>query len=130
MRIGQEAIYPEHMDLVVEQAGDRVERLVVDLGYSDWWVSELQILTKARGKGVGSNVLGGLQRAAAKMLLPITLSTPMMGSYGRHVYERLGFRVMAVDPPHFHMAWFSQGHPMASTAGAATGASAGSPPLA
>lgn len=128
MRAGQEAIYPEHMDLVVEQAGDRIGRLVVDLGYSDWRVSELQILTRARGKGVGSNVLRGLQMAAAKMLLPITLSTPMMGSHGRQVYERLGFRVMSVDPPHFHMAWFPQGHPMAATAGTAAVASAG-PPL-
>lgn len=116
MRAGQETIYPEHIDLVVEQAGARVGRLVIDLGYSDWRVSELQILTKARGKGVGSNVLRGLQMAAGKMLLPITLSTPMIGSHGRQVYERLGFRVTAVDPPHYHMAWFPQGHPMAAPA--------------
>lgn len=113
MRAGQEAIYPEHVDLMVERAGDRVGRLVVDLGYSDWRVSELQVLTRAQGKGIGSDVLRGLQMAAAPMLLPITLSTPMVGSHGRQVYERLGFRVTAVDPPHFHMAWFPPGHHMA-----------------
>lgn len=114
MRAGQEAIYPEHVDLVIEKAGDRVGRLVVDLGYADWRVSELQVLTKARGKGIGSDALRGLQMAASSMLLPITLSTPMVGSHGRQVYERLGFRVTAVDPPHYHMAWFPKGHPMAA----------------
>lgn len=113
MRAGQETIYPEHLDFVIEKTGDRVGRLVVDLGYSDWRVSELQVLTRARGKGIASNVLRGLQMAAGTMLLPITLSTPMVGSHGRQVYERLGFRVTAVDPPHYHMAWFPQGHPMA-----------------
>ncbi|WP_298370826.1 hypothetical protein [Azospirillum sp.] len=78
MRAGQEAIYPEHVDLVIEKAGDRVGRLVVDLGYADWRVSEPQILTEARGKGIGSDVLRGLQMAAGKMLLPISLSTPMV----------------------------------------------------
>ena len=127
MRAGQEAIYPEHVDLVIEKAGDRVGRLVIDLGYSDWRVSELQILTRARGKGIGSDVLRGIQMAAGKMLLPITLSTPMVGSHGRQVYERLGFRVMAVDPPHFHMAWFPPGHPMNAPAGAPAGLQAGAP---
>ncbi len=112
MRAGQEALYPEHVDLVVEKTGDRVGRLVVDLGYSDWRVSELQVLTRARSKGIGSDLLRGLQMAAGKLLLPITLSTPMVGSHGRQVYERLGFQVTAVDPPHYHMAWFPQGHPL------------------
>lgn len=116
MRAGQESIYPEHLDFIIEKAGDRVGRLVVDLGYSDWRVSELQVLTKARGTGIGSGTLRGLQMAATSMLLPITLSTPMVGSHGRQVYERLGFRVTSIAPPHYHMAWFPQGHPMAAPA--------------
>lgn len=112
MRAGQEAIYPEHVDLVIEKSSDRVGRLVIDLGRADWRVSELQILARARGKGIGSDVLRGIQAAAASMLVPITLSTPIAGSHGRQVYERLGFRVTAVDPPHFHMAWAPVGHPL------------------
>lgn len=124
LRAGLGQMYPEHLDFVIEKTGERVGRLAVDLGYGDWRVSELQILTRARGKGIGSDVLRGLQMAAGGQLLPITLSTPMIGSHGRAVYERLGFRVTAVDPPHYHMAWFPQGHPMAASAGAAAGAAA------
>lgn len=115
MRAGQEAIYPEHVDLVIGKSGDRVGRLVIDLGHADWRVSELQILTRAQGKGIGSDVLRGIQAAAASMLVPITLSTPIVGSHGRQVYERLGFRVTAIDPPHFHMAWVPTGHPLHAT---------------
>ncbi|WP_199231449.1 GNAT family N-acetyltransferase [Azospirillum sp. TSO35-2] len=116
MRAGQEAIYPEHIDLLIEKAGDRVGRLVVDLGTADWRVSELQVLTKARGTGIGSDILRGLQMAAGSTMMPITLSTPLFGSHGRQVYERLGFRVMNFDPPHFHMAWLPAGHPDAALA--------------
>ncbi len=119
MRKGQEAVYPEHLDFIIEKTGQKLGRLIVDLGHSHWRVSELQILTEARGKGIGSDVLRSLQAAANGMLMPITLCTPMMGSYGRQVYERLGFRVMAVEPPHYHMAWLPQGHPLLATAPAA-----------
>jgi ribosomal protein S18 acetylase RimI-like enzyme len=114
MRTGQENVYPEHVDLVIETLGDRVGRLIVDLGYSDWRISELQVRAAARGKGIGSDVLRGLQMAAERLLLPITLSTPMIGSNGRRVYEKAGFRVVGIEPPVFHMAWFPANHPMAS----------------
>ncbi|MCP1614222.1 GNAT superfamily N-acetyltransferase [Azospirillum lipoferum] len=113
MRAGQEAIYPEHVDLVVEKAGDRVGRVVVDLGYRNWRVSELQVLERARGKGVGSDVLRGLQMAATGPMMGITLSTPIIGSNGRQVYQRLGFRTTGYEPPHFHMGWLPPGHPEA-----------------
>ncbi|CAO3441363.1 GNAT family N-acetyltransferase [Azospirillum endophyticum] len=121
MRAGLESLYPEHVDLVIEKSGDRVGRLVVDLGYADWRVSELQILTHARGKGIGSDVLRGLQMSAGTLMLPLTLSTPMVGSHGRQVYERLGFRVTAVDPPHFHMAWAPPAHPLHAALNASPG---------
>lgn len=97
--------YPEHMDMIIEDAGIRVGRLIISLSHSHWRLSELQIMTAARGKGIGSGVVQGLQVAAQKLALPITLSTPMFGANARHTYERLGFHVTAVDPPHFHMQW-------------------------
>ncbi|WP_188092422.1 GNAT family N-acetyltransferase [Azospirillum sp. B21] len=113
MRAGQEMVYPEHIDLVIEKAGDRVGRVVVDLGYRNWRVSELQVLERARGKGIGSDVLRGLQAAATGPMMGITLSTPIIGSYGRQVYQRLGFRTTGYEPPHFHMGWLPPGHPEA-----------------
>lgn len=123
MRAGQEALYPEHLDFVIERTGQRVGRLVVDLGHAAWRISELHVLAAARGRGIGSDVVRSLQSAAGSMHLPITLSTPMLGSNGRAVYERLDFRVTAVRPPHYDMAWSPAGlggrHAMAASHGSA-----------
>lgn len=120
-RTGQEAVYPEHLDFIIETTGTAVGRLIVDLGYGDWRVAELQIAAPARGRGIGSNVMRGLQAAAGASGLPLTLSTPMMGSNAHGIYTRLGFRVTAVTPPSLQMAWFPPGHPGAVPAGAAAG---------
>lgn len=113
MRTGQENLYPEHLDMIIQRTGQDVGRLVIDLGYGDWRVSEIQIKAAARGKGVASDLLRGLQIAASKSMLPITLSTPMFWIGARSLYERLGFQVMAAEPPYLHLAWFPAGHPMA-----------------
>lgn len=120
-RIGQEAVYPEHLDFVIETTGVAVGRLIVDLGYGDWRIAELQVAVPARGRGIGSSVIRGLQAAAAKCRLPLTLSTPIMGSNGYGIYSRLGFQVTAVTPPSVQMAWFPPGHPQAMPAEAAAG---------
>lgn len=105
LRSGLGGAYPEHMDMIIEDCGSRVGRLVVSLGYTSWRLSELQILTAVRGKGIGSSVLRAIQAAAQKVSLPIYLSTPMFGGNTKRIYERLGFRVTIADPPHFHMQW-------------------------
>lgn len=111
MRTGLEETYPDHLDFVVERLGYAVGRAIVDLGHSDWRISELQVLKQARGAGVGSNVIKGLQIAATKGNIPLTLSTPMFGSNGLPIYQRLGFQILQAQPPMIHMAWFPPGHP-------------------
>jgi ribosomal protein S18 acetylase RimI-like enzyme len=105
LRQGLGEAYPDHMDMVIEHHGSHVGRLVVSLGYSNWRLSELQIITAARGQGIGMNVVRGIQAAARSKAIPITLSTPMFGASARHMYERLGFQVTGVAPPHYHMQW-------------------------
>lgn len=121
LREGLGTMYPEHLDFVIERTGQAVGRLAVDLGYADWRISELGILAAARGKGIGSDVVRSLQIGAERMRLPITLSTPIYGTDARPLYERLGFRVMAVRPPLYEMAWYPPGVPApAATALGAT----------
>ncbi|GJE04418.1 GNAT family N-acetyltransferase [Methylobacterium isbiliense] len=122
LRAGLEAHYPEHLDFVIERTGQAAGRLIVDLGYADWRLSELQVLAAARGRGIGSDVVRSLQAAAGSRRLPITLATPMLGATGKGVYERLGFRVTAVRPPHYEMAWHPPGLPGPGAAAAPGGA--------
>ncbi|AWN45728.1 N-acetyltransferase [Methylobacterium terrae] len=112
LRAGLEAMYPEHLDFIVERTGQAVGRLAVDLGQADWRISELGILAAARGKGIGSDVVRSLQIGAERMRLPLTLSTPIYGTDARPLYERLGFRVTAIRPPHYEMAWYPPGMPL------------------
>ncbi|KMO30754.1 acetyltransferase [Methylobacterium tarhaniae] len=119
LRAGLETMYPEHLDFIVERTGQAVGRLAVDLGYRDWHISELAIVAAARGKGIGTDLVRSLQAAAGQVRLPLTLSTPMVGaSDGRGLYERLGFRVTALRPPLYDMAWYPPGFPVPQPAGA------------
>lgn len=118
LRTGLGAKYPEHLDFIVERTGQAVGRLAIDLGYADWRLSELAVVAAARGKGIGTDLVRSLQAAAGRVRLPLTLSTPMAGTNARPLYERLGFRVVAVQPPHYEMAWFPPGVPAPQAAGA------------
>lgn len=116
-RLGAEARYPQHLDFVVEKTGQSVGRLIVDLGYTDWRIAELQIRAAARGKGIGSDLIRSLQTSAESGRMPLTLSTPTSMGIAP-LYQRLGFRVMEVVEPMCHMAWFPPGHPQAATTAA------------
>jgi GNAT superfamily N-acetyltransferase len=105
MTVGQGNVYPEHMDLLIQRVGDPVGRVVVNLGYSHWRIAELQIRSAAQGKGTGSSVVRGLQAAAARAGVPITLSTPLHGLQARQLYERLGFRVSSADRVMSQLIW-------------------------
>lgn len=109
MRAGVESVYPDHLDFIIESSGSAVGRIIVDLGYADWRISELQVLIKARGIGIGSNVIKGLQAAATRGNVSLTLSTPMFGSNSFPLYRRLGFQVIHEQPPMSHLAWFPPG---------------------
>jgi ribosomal protein S18 acetylase RimI-like enzyme len=106
MCAGKEAQYPEHLDFIVERLGQAVGRVVIDLGYADWRIAELQLHPKARKKNIGSDLLRSLQQAAANMSMPITLSTPMFGSSAAAFFQRLGFQVTQTRPPVLDMAWY------------------------
>ena len=105
MQAGKDAVYPEHLDLVIERMGEAVGRVVVDLGYGNWRIAELQIAAVAQRGGIGTNVVRGLQMAAARTGVCLRLAAPMFGSHGRRLYEQLGFRLCATDGALAQMEW-------------------------
>jgi len=116
MRIGHESLYPEHLDFVVEKTGQAVARLMIDLGYADWRVTELEIHERARGKGIGSDLMRSLQAVAANAGMPLTLAVPMFLTKAQQFYARLGFGVVMQQPPVLQLAWYPPGHPLAANA--------------
>lgn len=110
MRQGQEAIYPEHLDLLIERLGDPVGRLIIDLGYEGWRISELQISARARRSGIGTGVIRVVQAGAARSRRCIRLSTPAFHEPARALYERLGFRLEGHDGLYCHLIWNDRDH--------------------
>lgn len=113
--------YPQHLDFVLERTGQAVGRVILDLGYADWRLSELQVHPLAQGKGIGSDLIRSLQAAAANAGMPLTLATLMVMTRAQEFYRRLGFRVVGQNPPAVELAWFPPGHPGAAPAGAPPG---------
>ena len=105
MQTGKDASYPEHLDLVIERTGVAVGRVVVNLGHGDWRIAELQIAAAARFAGIGSNVVRGLQMAAARAGVSLSLAAPVLGSRGYTLYRRLGFQLSATDGALHQMVW-------------------------
>jgi GNAT superfamily N-acetyltransferase len=111
-REGTGATYPEHLDFVVEKTGQAVAHLVVDLGYHDWRVSQLEVHPLARGKGIGSDVVRSLQAAAGGSGLPLSVSTLMTAPHAIRFWAGLGFRLAAETPPMLQLVWLPPGRPV------------------
>lgn len=114
-RIGTGAMYPDHLDFVVEKTDQAVAHVVVDLGYHDWRVTQLEVHPLARGKGIGSDIIRSLQAAAQNGSMPLTVSTPMAQTNALAFYGRLGFGVVGEQAPMVHLAWLPPGRPLQST---------------
>jgi GNAT superfamily N-acetyltransferase len=112
-RIGAEGRYPDHLEFVIERTGQDVGFLRLDFGYSDWRIAEFALHPLARGKGIGGDILKGLQAVAGQAGMTLSLSTPsVMGAAG--FYARHGFAMLpAADPTQpsavVHMAWYPPG---------------------
>jgi len=105
MLAGKEATYPEHLDLVIERLGRAVGRIVVDLGYGDCRIAELQIAAAARRRGIGMSVVRGLQLAAARAGVSLSLAAPIFGSQSHRLYQQLGFEISSADGALYQMVW-------------------------
>lgn len=94
--------YPSAEWSVIQVAGQRLGRLVVDRTPHEVRVVDLALLAEARGQGIGSTVLAGLYTEAQMSGLPVTASVMASNAGGRSLFARLGFQEVAtnddVDP--------------------------------
>lgn len=116
-RAGTGDVYPEHLDFLVERTGQAVAHLVIDLGYHDWRITQLEVHPLARSKGIGTDVVRSLQAAAAQSMLPLTASAMMAEPRALKFWGAAGFGVQARTPPALQLAWFPPGHPAAALQG-------------
>ncbi|MGG4493803.1 GNAT family N-acetyltransferase [Brevibacillus reuszeri] len=71
-------------------------------------LADLALLPSSRGCGIGSTIIRQLQMQAEQLAKTIRLHV-MITNEARHLYERLGFRVIGENGLHMEMEWKSEG---------------------
>ncbi|HEU5213788.1 MAG TPA: GNAT family N-acetyltransferase [Gaiellaceae bacterium] len=87
---------------IVEERGERIGYLcVLDRG-DHLWLDEIVLVEAARGRGIGTALVEQVIADAEARAVPVRLGV-LEHNPARRLYERLGFRVVHVDPPRLRM---------------------------
>lgn len=108
---GYRNAYPDAQYLIVEQHGEAIGRLVLNIGSDDMRLVDIAFLPQARGKGFGTAVLRALQRSAAQVRLPVRLSVHAGNARARCLYAALGFQFESGNDMAEQMIWKDAMHP-------------------
>ncbi len=102
-------MFPNALYFIVEVQGERAGRLVVDFGPNEIRVIDILFLPQARGKGYGTQLLQGLQQAAATVRAPLALTVASQNVSAKRLYGLLGFRTLETQSGFERMCWFPTG---------------------
>ncbi len=100
--------FPEADRLIVEQAGVAIGRVYVDSSGTSCHLIDITLMPAACGQGLGSALIGDLQRHAAARGQSVTLSV-IATNPARRLYEQLGFRRTERGALYDQMVWRSRG---------------------
>lgn len=98
--------YPHAERRVLHADGERAGYLLVDREPHELRLVEIALLPRFRGRGIGSEIIRGLQTEAERRDVPLIL-TVRTDNRARELYARLGFRVVSTHEPYQQMAWSS-----------------------
>lgn len=102
---GYRSSYPHALYLIVEERGEPMGRVVLDIGADEARLVDIAFLPAARGRGHGTRVLLALREVAARLERPLALSVRRANSNARRLYERLGFQTQGGDAMFEHRVW-------------------------
>lgn len=108
-RHGLEAHYPNHLDFIIEKNHQPVGHIVLDLGYHDWRVNVLELDSRVRGRGIGSDVVRAVQTAAARVAATVSVTTMETMTRAVNFYLTLGFRAVLHQSPMLGLLWVPPG---------------------
>lgn len=98
------AHYPTAQFLVIEDAGTAIGRLYVDHWAREIRIMDIALLPRFRGAGIGSHLLGDLQKEALGAGKALSIHVEKFNPALR-LYERLGFRVQEDKGIYLLMEW-------------------------
>jgi GNAT superfamily N-acetyltransferase len=89
---------------IVMEGGRAVGRLSIDRAARPWYVVDLAVLPSARGRGIASQLLAGLQADARSVGVAIALHVAA-DSPALRLYVRNDFAVEVAEGPYLRMRW-------------------------
>lgn len=104
----QDQWYRSHYDgarfLVIERDGAPIGRLYLHRSAGELRVIDVALVAQARGQGLGTALVRGLQEDARRAGLALTLHVESFNP-ARALYARLGFRDDAVEGLYVRLRW-------------------------
>lgn len=94
---------------VVESRAQPIGALCLEQSPDCLYIRELQLLPEQQGHGIGTAIVDMVLDEARKQSLPVKLSVVPANDRAQRLYERLGFRVAAVELPFIRMVYDAVG---------------------
>jgi len=104
-RAHYEAHFPQAVHEIVIGDGEAVGRQWVDWRADEARLLDIALLPGWRGRGLGTSLLGDLQREVAERALVLTLSVEHNNEAAKRFYVRRGFRVVRDVGSHELLEW-------------------------
>ena len=98
-----ERSHPNAVTCAIEVDGIVVGRIVVDETAAGLHIVDIAVAAAERGRGIATEVIGGLLRAARAGASSVSLSVFSGNADARRLYERLGFTVVDVQGEYTRM---------------------------
>lgn len=96
---------------VIEEDGRIAGYIQVMEKHDRIYVQNVAISEAFQGKGIGTQLLEGLQSNAAARKVPLQLSVFRTNTPAQRLYERLGFRPVGETQTHVEMSWAAARRP-------------------
>ena len=105
--VGYRGQFPQARFDIIELAGERIGRIVVDRSGTMMHIVDQAIVPTLRGRGIGTAIMRALMDEAQAAGLPVRLEVASENDPSFRLYQRLGFVPIETYPFYMRLEWRS-----------------------
>jgi len=105
--VGYRGQFPQARFDIIELAGERIGRIVVDRSGPMMHIVDQAIVPTLRGRGIGTAIMRALMDEAQAAGLPVRLEVASENDPSFRLYQRLGFVPIETYPFYMRLEWRS-----------------------
>ncbi len=103
--VGYRDQFPQARFDIIELAGERIGRIVVDRPGAMVHIVDQAIVPPMRGRGIGTAIMRALMDEAQAAGLPVRLEVASENDPSFRLYQRLGFALIETYPFYMRLEW-------------------------